>query len=105
VYVKDCVDVMLWLFDNPKISGLYNVGTGKGRSFNDLATAVFTACGKKPKIHYIDMPGELNAKYQYYTQADMTKLRKAGYTKPFTEIEDGVKDYVQNYMMKDDRYR
>lgn len=105
VYVKDCVDVMLWLYDNPKISGVYNVGTGKGRSFNDLATAVFTACDKKPKIHYIDMPGELNAKYQYYTQADMTKLRKAGYTKPFTELEDGVKDYVQNYMMKDDRYR
>ncbi|HTK85130.1 MAG TPA: ADP-glyceromanno-heptose 6-epimerase [Patescibacteria group bacterium] len=105
VYVKDCVDVMLWLLDNPKISGLYNVGTGKGRSFNDLATAVFNACGKKPKIHYIDMPGELNAKYQYYTQADMTKLRKAGYAKPFTELEDGVKDYAQNYMMKDDRYR
>lgn len=105
IYVKDCVDVMLWLFDNPKVSGLYNVGTGKGRSFNDLANAVFTACDKKPKIHYIEMPPELMSKYQYYTQADMTKLRKAGYTRPFTELEDGVKDYVQNYMMTDDPYR
>jgi ADP-L-glycero-D-manno-heptose 6-epimerase len=105
VYVKDCVDVMLWLYENPKINGLFNVGTGKGRSFNDLATSVFTACGKKPKINYIEMPPELIAKYQYYTEADMTRLRKAGYTKPFAELEDGVKDYMQNYMMKEDAYR
>lgn len=104
VYVRDCVDVMLWLYANPQVSGLYNVGAGKGRSFNDLAAAVFAAAGKKPKIHYIDMPAELTAKYQYYTEADVGKLRKAGYDKPFTALEDGVRDYVQNFLMKEDQY-
>ena len=105
VYVKDCVDVMVWLYDNKDVSGLFNVGTGTARSFKDLAEATFDAAGKEPKINYIDMPDQLQAKYQYFTEADMNKLRAAGYDKPFTELEDGVRDYVQNYMAQEDPYR
>lgn len=105
VYVKDCVDVMLWLFENEKISGLFNVGTGKARSFKDLAEATFTAANMKPKITYVDMPETLRDKYQYFTQADMSKLREAGYTQAFTSLEDGIKDYVANYMSLDDKYK
>lgn len=105
VYVGDCVDVMLWLYNNPDVSGLFNVGTGKGRSFRDLAESVFKAAGKEPKINYIDMPEELRGKYQYYTQADMDKLRKAGYDKPFTELEEGIRRYVQDFMATEDMYR
>ena len=105
VYVDDCVDVMLWLYDNPDVSGLFNVGTGKGRSFKDLAEAVFKAMDKEPKINYIDMPQGLRDKYQYFTEADMDKLRAAGYDKPFTELEEGVRKYVQDFMATDDPYR
>lgn len=105
VYVGDCVAVMLWLYDHPEVSGLFNVGTGKARSFKDLAEAVFTAAGIKPKINYIDMPDELRGKYQYFTEAAMGKLRKAGYDKPFTELEEGVRLYVQGFMAKEDKYR
>lgn len=105
VYVKDCVDVMVWLYDNKDVNGLFNVGTGTARSFKDLAEATFDAAGKDPKINYIDMPDHLQAKYQYFTEADMTKLREAGYKKPFTELEDGIRDYVQNYMAQEDSYR
>lgn len=105
VYVKDCVDVMLWLYQNKDVNGLYNVGTGKARSFKDLAEATFKAAGMSPKINYFDMPESLRAKYQYFTEADMNKLRMAGYKKEFTSLEDGVKDYVQNYMSQEDTYR
>ncbi len=105
VYVDDCVAVMVWLYDNPKINGLFNIGTGKGRSFKDLAEAVFSAAGKEPKINYVEMPEILQSKYQYYTQADMTKLRESGYTQPFLELEEGVRRYVQDFMMQDDSYR
>ena len=105
VWVGDCVDVMLWLLDNPKVNGLFNVGSGKGRSFKSLADAVFAAAGKPSKIAYIDMPQELKAKYQYFTQADVTKLRDAGYTRPFTELEEGVGLYVSNYLSNTDPYR
>lgn len=98
VYVRDCVNVILWFLDNPDKSGIYNVGTGKARSFKDLALATFSAAGKEPKVNYIDMPETLRPKYQYYTQANMDKLRQAGYDQPFTELEDGVKDYVENYL-------
>lgn len=104
VYVKDCVDVILWLLENKQINGIYNLGTGKARSFKDLATASFTAMGKAPKINYIEMPETLKSKYQYYTQAEMDKLRKAGYTKEFTSLEDGIKDYIQTYLSKADPY-
>ncbi|HPQ50849.1 MAG: ADP-glyceromanno-heptose 6-epimerase [Alphaproteobacteria bacterium] len=105
IYVKDCVRIMLWLFENPKINGLFNVGTGKARSFKDLALATFAAAGIKEKIHYFDMPEELKDRYQYFTQADMTKLQDAGYDIPFTSLEDGIRDYVCEYMSKTDQYR
>ena len=105
VYVRDCVDVMLWLYDHPKVSGLFNVGSGKARSFKDLAEACFKALGKLPKINYTDMPQELQSKYQYFTQADMTKLRAAGYIKPMTELEEGVRMYMQDYLSQADQYR
>lgn len=104
IYVKDCVDIMLWLYEQPKVTGLYNVGTGKARSFRDLAKAVFAAVDKPPKIQYTDMPVSLRGKYQYFTEADMDKLRNAGYTKEFTSLEDGVRDYVHNYMATNDPY-
>lgn len=105
VWVGDCVDVMLWLYENPSVNGLFNIGTGKARSFKDLAESTFTAADRTPKISYIDMPQTLRDKYQYYTQADMVKLRAAGYTKPFTELEDGVGQYVRSYLSKVDPYR
>lgn len=104
IYVKDCVSVVLWLLDNPKVSGLFNVGTGKARSFEDLARATFAAVSKEPHITYIDMPEAIKHKYQYFTEAKMDRLRAAGYDKPFYSLEDGVKDYVQNYLMQPDPY-
>lgn len=104
VYVKDCVKVVAWLLANPQVSGLYNLGTGKARSFADLANATFSAVGKPPSIHYIEMPEQLRGKYQYFTEADMTRLKAAGYSEGFTSLEDGIKDYVQNYLLKDDQY-
>jgi ADP-L-glycero-D-manno-heptose 6-epimerase len=104
VYVKDCVSVMVWLLGNPNVSGLFNLGTGKARTFKDLATAVFTALGKPPAISYFEMPDHIRPKYQYFTEAKMDKLKAAGYTKPFTSLEDGVKDYVQHYLAKEDPY-
>ena len=105
VYVKDCVNVMLWLFDNPKVSGLFNVGTGEARSFKDLAEATFKAAGKAPKINYIDMPEQLREKYQYFTEANISNLRQAGYDKEFTSLEEGISDYVQSYMAQEDQFR
>jgi ADP-L-glycero-D-manno-heptose 6-epimerase len=105
IYVRDCVDVMLWLLDHPKVSGLFNLGTGKARSFADLATALFAALGRAPGIDYIDMPEGLRARYQYFTQAEMGRLRRAGYARPFTSLEDGVTDYVRRYLDAADPYR
>jgi ADP-L-glycero-D-manno-heptose 6-epimerase len=104
IYVKDVVDVVTWLFDSPQVQGLYNVGTGEARSFADLARAVFAAEGREPDIRYIDTPESIRDKYQYFTQADMAKLRAAGYERPFTSLEDGVRDYVQGYLQAEDRY-
>lgn len=105
VYVGDCVDVMLWMLDHPEVSGLFNVGTGKARTFEDLARAVFTAMKIAPKISFVDMPDALRGRYQYFTQADMTKLRSVGYDKPFTELEEGIRRYVQDFMACRDSYR
>ena len=104
IYVKDCVNVVLWLLDNPGVSGLFNVGTGKARTFDELARALFAALGKQPSIDFFDMPETLRDKYQYFTEARMDRLRKAGYTAAFTSLEDGVRNYVQNYLLKDDPY-
>lgn len=104
IYVKDCVQVIRWLIDNPSVSGLFNLGTGQARTFEDLANACFAAEGKDPHINYIDMPNQIRDKYQYFTEAKMQKLRDAGYTQPFTSLEDGVKDYIQRYLSKEDPY-
>ncbi len=98
IYVKDCVNVVLWLVDNPNVSGMFNVGTGQARSFADLAKASFSAMGQEPNIEYIEMPEALQPRYQYYTQADIDRLREAGYDKPFTTLEEGVHDYVTSYL-------
>ncbi|WP_232296104.1 ADP-glyceromanno-heptose 6-epimerase [Terriglobus sp. TAA 43] len=98
VYVKDAVDVTLWLLENPQIGGVFNCGAGISRTWNDLVTAVYAASGKKPNIEYVDMPETLREKYQYYTEAKPDKLRAAGYTKPFTTLEDGIHDYVKGYL-------
>ena len=101
VYIKDAVDMTLFFFDNPHLSGLYNVGTGEARTWNDLVTAVFAAMGKKPNIEYVDMPDSIRNQYQYFTQADISKLRSAGYDKQITPLEDAIKDYVRNYLQGD----
>jgi ADP-L-glycero-D-manno-heptose 6-epimerase len=104
VYVKDCVDVMAWLLDHPEVSGLYNLGTGTARTFRDLAEATLTSLGVPVRIDYVDMPAELAGRYQYFTQAEMEKLRKAGYDAPFTSLEDGVADYVKGYLDTDNPF-
>lgn len=103
ICVKDSVKVTLWLWDQPRVSGLFNCGTGKARTWNDLVKAVFAAMGKPPRIVYIDMPEHLRSQYQYRTEADMTKLHKAGYTEPFMSLEDGIRDYVQSYLLPKSR--
>ena len=95
IYVKDAVDIVMFSLEHPKINGIYNVGTGKARSWNDVAYALFDAVRKRPHVEYIDMPEYLKTQYQYFTQADMTKLRSVGYKKPFSELEDAIKDYVK----------
>lgn len=104
VWVGDVADIVIWFLKNPDKNGLFNVGTGKARSFNDLAAATFKALNLAPKIEYIEMPEELRSKYQYYTQADMDKLYSIGYPKPMTSLEDGVKQYVQDFLDKEDMY-
>src|SRR5262249_11919085 len=94
IYVKDAVDVTLHFLEHRDASGLFNCGTGQARTWKDLITAVFTAMKLKPNIRYVDLPEPLRGKYQYFTQADAAKLRNAGYTKPFTSLEDAVADYV-----------
>ncbi|HEY0833075.1 MAG TPA: ADP-glyceromanno-heptose 6-epimerase [Azospirillum sp.] len=105
IHVDDCVAVMLWLLDTPEVSGLFNVGTGKARSFKDLAEATFAALGMDPRIEYIDMPEQLRDKYQYFTQASTGRLRAAGFTHPFTELEEGVRRYVRDFLTQPDPYR
>jgi len=100
IYVKDAVDMTLFFYENKNVKGLFNIGTGKARSWNDLINAVFAAMNKTPDIEYIDMPASIRGQYQYFTQADVSKIRKAGYTKKTFELEGAVKDYVQNYLQK-----
>ena len=100
IYVKDVVDVCLFLMENRGNSGIYNLGTGRARTFLDLAKAIFAAMGAEEDIHFIDTPADIRDKYQYYTEANMAKLRGIGYDRPFTTIEDGVGDYVTGYLLK-----
>ena len=105
VYVRDAVDVVTWLFEQPAVSGIFNLGSGKARSFNELAEAVFTAAGRAPQIEYIEMPKALRPRYQYFTEARMERLRSAGYTKPMTSLEDGIGDYVRSHLATANPYR
>ncbi len=98
VYVKDICKVIMWMLDNPDVSGLFNVGTGKAQSFYELVSAIFEALGLEKNIEFIDMPEVLRGKYQYYTQAKMDKLREVGYTEEFMDVKAGVYDYVVNYL-------
>lgn len=104
VYVRDCAEAVLWLLAQGKYKGIYNIGTGKARSFADLAHAVFKAMNLPPRIEYVDTPPEIRSNYQYFTQAEMGNLRALGYSHPFTELEDGVTDYVQNYLLAGNPY-
>ena len=101
IYVKDVVEVCMFLMENRNTenNGLYNLGTGKARTFLDLTKSTFKAMGVKEDIDFIDTPEDIRDKYQYYTQADMSKLIGIGYDKPFTTLEDGVEDYVKNYLI------
>ena len=101
IYIKDCVDIIAWFLQN-KAGGIFNVGTGKARTWNDLATAVFTAMGLPVNIEYMDMPPHLQGKYQNFTQANMRRLSAAGYGIPMHSLKQGVTDYVQNYLLQKD---
>jgi len=96
VYVKDCIAAVRWLLQNATVGDLFNVGSGAARSFLDLVNAVGIAVGREPNIRFIDTPAQLRDKYQYYTQAEMTKLRAAGFDHSFHSLEDGIRDYVQS---------
>ncbi len=102
LYVKDAVDMTLFLMENPHQNGIFNIGTGVARTWNDVAHALFAATGQKPQINYVDIPETIRDKYQYFTEANIEKLQKAGYQKSLWSLEDAVKDYV--FYLKDHRY-
>ena len=103
LYVKDAVAMTLHLAANKKAGGLYNIGSGAARTWIDLANSVFAALGKKPKIEFIEMPETIRDKYQYFTQANISRLRATGYKEKIISLEDAVEDYVQNYLVPDKR--
>ncbi|MEQ8703640.1 MAG: ADP-glyceromanno-heptose 6-epimerase [Phaeodactylibacter sp.] len=104
IYVKDVLKVMYWLYQSKPESGLYNLGTGHARSFWDLATNTFNALGKTPDISFIDTPEDIRDTYQYFTEANMNKLREAGYREDFYSLEEGIADYVKNYLAEETIY-
>ena len=104
IYVKDLVDVIVFLLEKQPASGIYNLGTAQARSFLDLVKAVFKAMNKTENIEFVNTPEDIRDKYQYFTQANMKKLRDAGYNKPFTSLEEGVYDYVANYLIENEYY-
>tara|TARA_R110002050_G_scaffold300793_1_gene472797 strand:+ start:3459 stop:4424 length:966 start_codon:yes stop_codon:yes gene_type:complete len=104
IYIQDVLNVLMFHMENRKHNGLYNLGTGKSRTFYDLAAATFSALGLEPKISFVPTPEDIRDKYQYFTEATTKKLRDAGYDRPFMELEDGIKDYVQNYLMPGNYY-
>jgi ADP-L-glycero-D-manno-heptose 6-epimerase len=104
IWVGDVVDVMLWLMETPAVSGLFNLGTGRARTYQDLAHAVSDAAGKPRAVEYIDMPASLVGQYQSFTEAPMDRLRTAGYTGQFTPLEEGVRRYVQDHLAGTDLF-
>ncbi|WP_027532071.1 ADP-glyceromanno-heptose 6-epimerase [Bradyrhizobium sp. WSM3983] len=105
IYVDDVVRVILWLLATPAVSGLFNVGTGKARSFRELMLAAYAALGTRPNIDYIDMPEQIRGSYQYFTESKVDRLHRAGYNGGFTTLEDAVKAYVGDYLDRPDRFR
>ena len=105
IYVDDVVRVMMWLLATPSVSGLFNVGTGKARSFKDMMLAAYAALGARPNIDYIDMPVSIRDSYQYFTQSDVDRLQRAGYNGGFTTLEDAVGLYVKGFLDRPDRFR
>ena len=105
IYVDDAVAVVRWLMETPQVSGIFNAGTGTARSFRDLIAALFRALGLEPKIEYVDMPENIRGQYQYFTEAKVDHLLRAGYNAGFTSLEDGVKRYVTQFLNTADRYR
>ncbi len=104
VYVKDCARIIAWLLDNPAVNGLFNVGTGRARTWNDLAAAVFSAMDKPLDIEYIEMPEKLRDRYQYFTEASRDKLLATGCPVEMTTLEEAADDYINNYLRQDDPY-
>jgi ADP-L-glycero-D-manno-heptose 6-epimerase len=104
IYIKDCTQVMAWFLEHKEANGIFNLGTGKARSWNELARAVFEAMHQKTNIEYIDMPESIRDKYQYFTEAKMDKLKKAGCPCTFMSLEKAAKDYVQNHLSQNDPY-
>jgi ADP-L-glycero-D-manno-heptose 6-epimerase len=100
VYIKDCVEIIWWFMQNKNVNGIFNLGAGKARKWNELVKAIYSAMGIKPKIEYIDMPESIRDRYQYFTQAKMQKLERAGCTFKFMSLEDAVNDYVLGYLLK-----
>ena len=105
IYVDDAVAVVRWLIETPSVSGIFNVGTAKARSFRDLMSAMFAALGQAPNIEYVDMPDAIRGSYQYFTQAEMDNVRRAGFAADFLTLEEGVKRYVTGYLDRADRFR
>ncbi len=99
LYIKDAVKMTLFFLDQQDAGGIFNVGAGRARNWNDLATTVFKAMDREPKIEYIEMPDSIRDQYQYHTSAEMKKIRDAGYTEPITSLEEGITDYIQNYLL------
>lgn len=104
VSIRDCTAIMAWLLEHPEASGLFNAGSGEARTFNDLVRATFAALDLEPEITYIPMPENLQGRYQYHTCASMEKLRRAGYRKPMTTLEEGVREYVRDYLDSETPY-
>src|SRR6201996_4767647 len=105
IYVDDVMRVVMWLLATPSVSGLFNVGTGKARSFKDMMLAAYAALGARPNIEYIDMPLSIRDSYQYFTESDVDRLRRAGYNGGFTALEDAVSLYVKGFLDRPDRFR
>jgi ADP-L-glycero-D-manno-heptose 6-epimerase len=105
IYVDDAVAMVRWLLDSPSVSGIFNVGTGQARSFRDMIVALYRALGREPNIEYVEMPDAIRNQYQYFTEADVENVRRAGYNAGFTSLEDAVTRYVTRFLDTSDRYR
>jgi ADP-L-glycero-D-manno-heptose 6-epimerase len=104
VYIKDCAEIMWWLLENPAVNGIFNIGTGTARTWNDAVRAVFTAMKLPEQIAYMDMPADLAGRYQNFTEARMERLHAAGYGAPMYSLEQGITDYVHYYLAAPDPY-